>query len=98
MGGDKTISKKKDSRMSPFLPFCVPHLKGFSLRLVEARNDLRSLCRITTQYFITHNLIIYFFSSTIIDYFLTCIIICITQTQISKHLSIIGVIKCHFQV
>lgn len=78
--------------MSPFLPSCVPHLEGFPLRFVEARNNLRSQCRITTQYFITHNLTNSYFLSTIIDYFLICIIICITQTQISKYIDIIGVI------
>ena len=78
MGGDKIKGKKKDSRMSPFLPLCVQHLRGFSLRIVEAKNNLRSLCRITTQYFITHNLTNSYFTSMIIDYFLICIIICIT--------------------
>ena len=56
MGGDKIKGKKKTPVMSPFLPLCVQHLRGFSLRAVEAKNNLRSLCRITTQYFITHNL------------------------------------------
>ena len=75
--------------MSPFLPSCVQHLEGFSLRLVEARNNLRSLCRITTQYFITHNLIIYFFSSRIIAYFVTCIIMGITDVVFNKLLGVI---------
>jgi hypothetical protein len=70
--------EKKDSRMSLFLPSCVTHLEGFPLRFVEARNNLRSRCRITTQYFVIHNLTNFYFRSMIIDYFLICIIICIT--------------------
>lgn len=83
MGGDKIKGKKKDSRMSPFLPSCVPHLEGFPLRFVEARNNLRSQCRITTQYFISHNLTNPYFLAMIIDYLLICIIICITCFKVN---------------
>lgn len=71
----KFQAKKKTPVLSLFLPSCVQHLKGFSLRIVEAKNNLRSLCRITTQYFLIDNLAFFIFISTIIAYFLICIII-----------------------
>lgn len=34
---DNSAGEKKDSRMSPFLPLCVQHSKGFPPGIVQAR-------------------------------------------------------------